>query len=57
MNGNTEGFIGILCAITLTAMATFGITEKVQSQRELERIQIEYRGYRCGTAKSPYCGE
>lgn len=57
MSGNTEGFIGILCAITLTAMATFGITEKVQSQRELERIQIEYRGYRCGTAKSPYCGE
>jgi hypothetical protein len=57
MSGNSEGFIGILCAISLASLATFGITQTVQSQRELERIQIEYRGYRCGTAKSPYCGE
>lgn len=56
-NGNTEGLIGVLCVIALACMATYGITEKISTQRELDRIQTEYRGYRCGTVKSPYCGE
>lgn len=52
MNGNTDGLIGVICAITLTAMATFGITQTVQSNRELEQLKIEYRGYQNGVKDS-----
>ena len=52
MNGNTDGLIGIFCAITLTAMATFGITQTVQSNRELEQLKIEFQGYRDGVKDS-----
>ena len=52
MSGNTEGLIGILCAIALACLATYGITEKVSAQKELERIQIEYRGYQNGVKDS-----
>lgn len=52
MGGNTDGIIGILCAISLASLATFGITQSVQTQRELEQIQIEYRGYQEGVKDS-----
>lgn len=52
MGENTDGIIGILCAISLASIATFGITQTVQTQKELERIQIEYRGYQEGVKDS-----
>lgn len=52
MGGNTDGIIGILCAISLASLATFGITQSMQTQKELERIQIEYRGYQEGVKDS-----
>jgi hypothetical protein len=47
-----DGLIGIVIATTLACCAVFGISQSVQSHRELERIQIEFRGYQDGVKDS-----
>lgn len=46
-----DGLI-VLVAIIVTAVSTWVGTVTTQHQRELERIQIEYRGYRDGVKDS-----
>jgi hypothetical protein len=49
---NTDGVIGIGCAIALSVIATFSITQYLNINRELEQTKIEYRGYRDGVKDS-----
>ena len=52
MSDNTEGLIGIWCAIALACIATFSLTQYLQISRELEQTQLEYRGYQEGVKDS-----
>jgi uncharacterized membrane-anchored protein YhcB (DUF1043 family) len=47
-----DGLIGVICAIALASLATFGITQSVQSQRELEHLKIEFDAYQDGVKDS-----
>jgi hypothetical protein len=43
-----DGLIGIVIATTLACCAVFGATQSMQSQRELERLQIKFDAYQHG---------
>ena len=49
---NSDGIIGVLCAVGLSAIATYAVTQYVQTKSELEKTQIEYRGYQEGVKDS-----
>lgn len=48
MTDNTDGMVGIGCAIALAIIATFSLTNYLQIKQDYEQIKIEYRGYQDG---------
>lgn len=52
MSENSDGLIGLFCAIGLACIATFSLSQYWNISRELEQTKLEYRGYQNGVKDS-----